>query len=324
MEGIYKVAVSRYGVNIVNRLLSLDISKDRHYILTICNLFSEYNDFDKVRNTISRYNQIEQYLDSSEAQNYDKYSSDVDIDIAIGTFRMSNNPNVLKNCQIYYDEGVCVYNPKSFQDASAIGGRIWDYCANQQLYQGVIDGGANIYFTYNALANHTIDYVAAIAKPNGYVDAYSKNGGRLNRQEYAKWKEGLGTAYSLLKPLKTNENKQYNNMNEKLIRLTESDIHRIVKESVVTILERYGKGGSYSFNGDGVKDCEFLTSPWDGYTVGLVNHNKKTVSPMHGYYYPNGSSKSLMKYALKRGYEYVDPYMPEKLNKTIKQPQVQP
>lgn len=31
------------------------------------------------------------------------------------------------------------------------------------------------------------------------------------------------------------ENKQYN-MNKKLIRLTESDLHRIVKESVKTIL----------------------------------------------------------------------------------------
>lgn len=130
------------------------------------------------------------------------------------------------------------------------------------------------------------------------------------------------------KPKKTikPENKQYNNMNKnkKLIRLTESDLHQIVKESVETILETYEKGESYSFNGDGVKDCEFLTSPWDGYTVGLVNHNKKTVSAMHGYCYPNGSSKSLMKYALKLGYEYVDPYMPKKLNKTIKQPSIQP
>lgn len=100
-EQIYNVAIERYGIRFVNRLLSLDVSKDKHYILMICNLFSEYNDYDKVRNTISRYNQIEQYLDSSEVQKYDKYSGDIDIDIAVGTFRMGNNPNALKNCQIF-------------------------------------------------------------------------------------------------------------------------------------------------------------------------------------------------------------------------------
>ena len=35
---------------------------------------------------------------------------------------------------------------------------------------------------------------------------------------------------------KTNENNQYTNMNKKLIRLTETDLHRIVKESVEKIL----------------------------------------------------------------------------------------
>ena len=40
---------------------------------------------------------------------------------------------------------------------------------------------------------------------------------------------------------KTNENKQYTNMNKKQIRLTESDLKQIVKESVNTILrEAYG------------------------------------------------------------------------------------
>lgn len=173
-EQIYNVAVNRYGIRFVNRLLSLDTSKDKHYILMICNLFAEYNDYDKVWNTISRYNQIEQYLDTSEVQNYDKYSVDIDIDVAVGTFRMSNNPNVLKGCQIFYEEGLCIYNPKSFAEASAIGGRFWGFCADEAIFQKMKASGANLYFTYNALVNYTIDYVAAIAKSNGYVDAYNK------------------------------------------------------------------------------------------------------------------------------------------------------
>lgn len=63
----------------------------------------------------------------------------------------------------------------------------------------------------------------------------------------------------------------------------------------------FGKRNKYSFNGDGNLDCEFLTSTFnDGYSysVGLVNHFKKEVSPCHGYCYPNRYAKSLMNYAL--------------------------
>ena len=84
----------------------------------------------------------------------------------------------------------------------------------------------------------------------------------------------------------------------------------------------FGKGSKYSFNGDGNMDCEFLTSTFeDGYpySVGLVNHFSKEVSPCHGYYYPNRCAKNLMNYALRIGYTYVDCEMPKKLNKTIKQ-----
>lgn len=82
----------------------------------------------------------------------------------------------------------------------------------------------------------------------------------------------------------------------------------------------FGKGSKYSFNGDGTLDCEFLTSTFeDGYpySVGLVNHFKKEVSPCHGYHYPNRCAKNLMNYALRLGYTYVDSEMPSEKNKTL-------
>ena len=82
----------------------------------------------------------------------------------------------------------------------------------------------------------------------------------------------------------------------------------------------FGKGSKYSFNGDGNLDCEFLTSTIeDGYpySVGLVNHFKKEVSPCHGYHYPNRRAKNLMNYALRLGYTYVDSEMPSEKNKTL-------
>lgn len=112
-------------------------------------------------------------------------------------------------------------------------------------------------------------------------------------------------------------------MNKKqVIRLTESDLHKIVKESVNKVLgEGYGKGEKYTYkteDGDTV-NCEFVTSTFDGYpySVGLINHNRKEVYPCHGYHYPNRCAEGLMKYALSLGYTYVDGEMPPKKNKTL-------
>ena len=80
----------------------------------------------------------------------------------------------------------------------------------------------------------------------------------------------------------------------------------------------YKLGRKYSFKGDTNLDCQFLISPVDGYTVGLINYTQKTVQPMHGYYYPNQTSMELMKHALNLGYTYIDPNMPKKVNKTQK------
>ena len=50
------------------------------------------------------------------------------------------------------------------------------------------------------------------------------------------------------------------------------------------------KGYEYSFNGNGIKDCYFMTNE-EGYSICLVNDFNKTVSPVHGYYPPNREAK---------------------------------
>ena len=107
------------------------------------------------------------------------------------------------------------------------------------------------------------------------------------------------------------------------IRLTEGDLHRIVKESVNRILkESYGKGEKYTYKTEdgGAANCEFVTATFeDGYpySVGLIDHNKKEIYPNHGYHYPNRCAKGLMKKALSLGYTYVDSEMPSEKNKTL-------
>lgn len=107
------------------------------------------------------------------------------------------------------------------------------------------------------------------------------------------------------------------------VRLTESDIHKIVKESIDKILkEGFGRGNKYTYkteDGD-TANCEFITSTFeDGYpySVGLIDHHKKEVYPCHGYHYPNRCANGLMKKALSLGYTYVDSEMPSEKNKTL-------
>jgi hypothetical protein len=59
-------------------------------------------------------------------------------------------------------------------------------------------------------------------------------GGHISSSEY---ETSLGDAKNKLQPMKSNNQLNCNlNMNKKLIRLTESDLHRIVKESVNRVL----------------------------------------------------------------------------------------
>lgn len=53
------------------------------------------------------------------------------------------------------------------------------------------------------------------------------------------------------------------------------------------------KGYEYSFNGNGIKDCYFMTNE-EGYSI----------SPVHGYYPPNREAKRIKKLAEKLGYEF--------------------
>lgn len=65
------------------------------------------------------------------------------------------------------------------------------------------------------------------------------------------------------------------------------------------------KGYEYSFNGNGIKDCYFMTNE-EGYPICLINGFKKTVSPVHGYYPPNIEAARIKKLAKDLGYEFKD------------------
>lgn len=76
-------------------------------------------------------------------------------------------------------------------------------------------------------------------------------------------------------------------MTKKIIRLTEGDLHKIVKDVVNQVINERRDG-----------NLEFVKGK-DGYTNYVIDHDKKEVSPMHGYY-PNGGKSR----AKKLGYRF--------------------
>jgi len=138
-------------------------------------------------------------------------------------------------------------------------------------------------------------FVVALISKSGKITYWDINDLPINTRRYENsiGNDVLIAVYAVADELYRNNN-QLNcnlNMNKKLIRLTESDLHQIVKESVYRILSEARRG-----------DDEYVKGP-DGYSHYYINHKDRTVSPIHGYY----SSKAPKKYAERNGYRYIEP-----------------
>ena len=103
-------------------------------------------------------------------------------------------------------------------------------------------------------------FVSACVERNGNIILYESGHDRIEGVEKEQYLKNLGNALSVLKPSNNRLNCN-TNMNKKLIRLTESDLHRIVKESVNRILnERVHNFKPNEFDWDEELDL----MPYDG------------------------------------------------------------
>ncbi len=173
--------------------------------------------------------------------------------IQYGRFLKSNNAGgdnakVWNDTKVYSDNDVVIWKPRNYQESSIIGSPQWcisfrDYHWNDH----VIHNGETIYMIYNGWANEDLQYTSACVERNGNIIIYDSNHNKLNDIDKESFLKSLGDGISVLKPQINVENKQYNtnrNMNKKVIRLTEQDLHKIVKESVGKIIS---EGGYYDY-----------------------------------------------------------------------------
>ncbi len=302
----YSNAVQQYGRNVADFWAQYDFSPTKRYVKKMCDLFY----IDKIpQNEITKifraYQENAEWFDAMGI-NFNELSWDKLKELVLRHIGEYENVSELPNQFYVSDDGLInIGYFNTFEEAMNFEPQNgWCTSVNQGRFEEHHNTNHEmLYIIRNCKLSKSSNcrFVVAQVNLDGsriYWDQKNNNlnatngGNHISAKEY---ETSLGNAINQLQPMKLKtENKQYKtntNMNKKLIRLTEQDLHRIVKESVNRILSEVRRG-----------DDEYVKGP-DGYSHYYINHKDRTVSPIHGYY----SSKAPKKYAERNGYRYIEP-----------------
>ena len=199
----------------------------------------------RIYNIISQYIALKPFCRALDVINGDYIEFIKAIKIATFLKAKFNNENaisVMQKTLVYEDNNVCIFKPTNFQESSIIGEPICCFAYSQGRWDEHYNAYEEaIYYIFDVMRENSIhDFVAITVRPNGRALVLDKNHNWWSPSDSIRYIQGLGEGASTIvtkdgKSIKT-ENKQYNNMNKKLIRLTESDL-QIVKETVKRVLK---------------------------------------------------------------------------------------
>ena len=160
---------------------------------------------------------------------------------------------------VFEDNNICIFKQTNFQESSVIGEPICCFAYSQGRWDEHYNGYQEaIYYVYDVMKEGTQhDFVSITVRPNGRALVLDKEHNWWSKQQSIQYIQSLeeGASYITTKDRKTikTENKKYktntNMAKKQVIRLTESDLHRIIKESVNKVMsnEDYKPlGASYS------------------------------------------------------------------------------
>jgi len=153
---------------------------------------------------------------------------------------------IMNKTLVFRDEEICIFKPTNFNESRIIGEPICCFAYSQERWNEHYEFDQEaIYYVYDVMRYGTDeDFVAITVRPNGSALVLDKKHNWWSRHDSTRFIQGLGGGAAVIttkegKAIKS-ENKEYNiykHMNKKqVIRLTESDLHRIIKESVKQIL----------------------------------------------------------------------------------------
>ena len=248
----YSNAVQQYGRNVADFWAQYDFSPTKRYVKKMCDLFY----IDKIpQNEITKifraYQENAEWFDAMGI-NFNELSWDKLKELVLRHIGEYENVSELPNQFYVSDDGLInIGYFNTFEEAMNFEPQN-GWCTS--VNQGRFEEHHNInhemlYIIRNCKLSKSSNcrFVVAQVNLDGsriYWDQKNNNLNATNGDNHISAKEyetSLGNAINQLQPMKLKtENKQYKsntNMNKKLIRLTESDLHRIVKESVNRILK---------------------------------------------------------------------------------------
>lgn len=203
----------------------------------------------RIYNIISQYIALKPFCRALDVINGDYIEFIKAIKIATFLKAKFNNEDaisVMQKTLIYEDNDICIFKPTNFQESSIIGEPICCFAYSQGRWDEHYNGYQEaIYYVYDVMRENSIhDFVAITVRPSGRALVLDKKHEWWSLVDSIRYIQGLGEGASLIvtkdgKAIK-NENKKYNtitNMRRRRIRLTESDLRRIVNRYVEKVLK---------------------------------------------------------------------------------------
>ena len=204
---------------------------------------------DRIYNLMSQYIDLKPYCWTLDVQNGDII--EFVKAVKIGTFLKAKFNNeesfsIMQKTLVFEDNNICIFKPTNFQESSVIGEPICCFAYSQGRWDEHYNGYQEaIYYVYDVMKEGTQhDFVSITVRPNGRALVLDKEHNWWSKQQSIQYIQSLeeGASYITTKDGKTikTENKKYktntNMAKKQVIRLTEGDLHRIIKESVNKVL----------------------------------------------------------------------------------------
>lgn len=232
----------------LNELMEIDKTEDKHFLPKIIELHREGVDLKTLESIFFQRYAIESWLRDTNMD--DKDLIELRKDNTKGVFRQNQYKldgvkELWLSSVIYEDNDVTINRPESFQVSQAIGYPIWCYSYNQNSWdEHYIGNQEAIYMVHNVMEGGDMEYTTVMVSPNGKMLVLDANHKTIKGNELKTYLKSIGDAANYLLPQTTDNNKTNincsKNMNKKnTIRLTESELKKVITESVRGILKEH-------------------------------------------------------------------------------------
>jgi hypothetical protein len=199
-----------------------------------------------IYNIMSQYIALKPFCRALDVENgdYMEFIKAIKIATFLKTkFSDEESLSVMYKTLIYEDNDVCIFKPSNFQESAIIGEPICCFAYSQGRWdEHYNEYQEAIYYVFDVMNENTKhDFVAITVRPSGRALILDKEHNWWSPSDSIRYIRGLGKGASLIvtkegRSIK-NESKQY--VNRRRIRLTEGDLHRVIKRCVNQVLRYY-------------------------------------------------------------------------------------